>query len=177
MNTSPLRAGQAFPSIVLPLLSDGETDISTKTASGNWKLIVVYRGKHCPLCTRQLLELEALHNDFNEAGVDVIAVSADSKERAIAQLHEVNASYPVAYGLTEKHMKRLGLYISGPQNGTNVEGAFSEPGLFVVNQDGFLQLVDSSNAPFLRPALNNVLAGIKWLRSQTQSFPINGTHA
>lgn len=176
MKTDVLSPGEVFPSIILPLLDGGRVDIAKPTGKHDWKLVLVYRGKHCPLCTNYLLELESNRIAFSNIGIDVIAVSADSEARAIAQLGEIDTTYPVAYGLSQKQMKSLNLYISGPQNGMDVEGPFAEPGLFIINHDGKLQLVDTSNVPFSRPNLGNIAAGMKWLRSQTQEFPINGTH-
>jgi len=176
MNTTTLRPGQTFPSIILPLLGGGETDISKPTGKHDWQLVLVYRGKHCPLCTNYLQELENNRQAFSDIGIDVIAVSADSEARATAQLAEVNTTYPVAYGLSQAHMKALNLYISGVQNGMDVEAPFAEPGLFIINHEGKLQLVDISNVPFSRPDLGNIAGGMNWLRSQTPAFPINGTH-
>lgn len=177
MNTTNLRAGQTFPSMILPLLGGGEADIAKPGSGHDWKLVLVYRGKHCPLCTDYLHTLESLRKQFSGIGIDVIAVSADSESRASTHFAEINHEYPVAYDLNLAQMKALGLYISGPQNGTDVERPFAEPGLFIINEHGELQLVDISNVPFSRPDLSNILGGMKWLRSQTQEFPINGTHA
>lgn len=176
MNTPTLRPGQTFPSIILPLLGGGEADISKPTGKHDWQLVLVYRGKHCPLCTNYLQELESNRQAFSDIGIDVIAVSADSEARATAHLADIDANFSVAYGLSQKHMKALNLYISGIQNGIDVEGPFAEPGLFIINHEGKLQLVDISNVPFSRPDLGNIAGGMKWLRSQTQKFPINGTH-
>jgi len=176
MNISNLRPGQTFPLIILPLLGGGEADISKPTGKHDWKLVLVYRGKHCPLCTNYLRELESHREAFSDIGIDVIAVSADSEARATVQLSEIDASYPVAYGLSQAQMKALNLYISGIQNGIDVEGPFAEPGLFIINHEGKLQLVDTSNVPFSRPDLGKIAGGMKWLRSQTPAFPINGTH-
>lgn len=176
MNRSNLQPGQTFPSIVLPLLGGGETDISKPRGDHDWKLVLVYRGKHCPLCTNYLQELENVREEFSGIGIDIIAVSSDSETRATTHLAEIETQYPVAYGLNLEQMKTLGLYISGPQNGMNVEGPFAEPGLFIINDQGKLQLVDISNVPFSRPNLSNIAGGMKWLRGQTQEFPINGTH-
>ncbi len=176
MTKNALIPGQDFPSITLPLLNGGEVELSQPQSGHDWKLILVYRGKHCPLCSHYLAELESVRAQFEDNGIDVIAVSADSKVRAEAQLAEINHQFPVAYDLNQSQMKFLGLHVSGIKNGMDVERPFSEPGLFVVNEEGKLQLVDISNVPFARPSLSNVAGGLKWLRSQSQKFPINGTH-
>ncbi|WP_282095304.1 redoxin family protein [Epibacterium ulvae] len=174
--THKLAAGKAFPAITLPLLGGGQADLATPAQGHDWKLIVVYRGKHCPLCTTYLKQLEQLREGYSKIGIDIMAVSTDSEARATEQMSEVNPSYPVGYGLTLDQARTLGLYISGVRNGMNVEAPFAEPGFFIVNEEGNLQLVDTSNVPFARPDLQSVLNGLTWLRSQTTKFPVNGSH-
>ena len=57
MKTDKLHAGAEFPS--LPVTSvDGETiDISKPTGNADWQMVVVYRGRHCPMCTKFLNKL------------------------------------------------------------------------------------------------------------------------
>ena len=172
-----LKAGDIFPRINVSTLDGSETELGAASDPSNWKLIIVYRGKHCPICTRYLQELEDHVSDFKRLGVEVIAVSADSQERAKTQTSPVNPSYPVAFDLTIDQMQALGLYISGTRNGIDVEHPFAEPGLFVVNNQGQLQMVDVSNVPFLRPEISAIYKGLKFIRGRTENFPINGTYA
>jgi hypothetical protein len=71
-------------------------------------------------------------------------------------------------------MKTLGLYISDPRSPQETDRPFSEPGLFVINADGAVQIVDVSNAPFARPELKGVANGIKFVRGN--DYPVRGTH-
>ena len=52
--TEKLRAGTAFPDIKLPTLEGPIQSIATPENGCDWKLVVVYRGKHCPICTKYL---------------------------------------------------------------------------------------------------------------------------
>ena len=106
-----------------------------------------------------------------------MAVSADSEIRAIAQMAEVSPAFDVAYGLTVTQMQGLGLYISDPRNGTDVEAPFAEPGLFVLNEDRVLQITDISNVPFARPDLTWIAKGIGFRRGPMKAAPVNGTYA
>ncbi|MBH0021165.1 AhpC/TSA family protein [Pseudoalteromonas sp. SWXJ133] len=176
MTVSVLQAGQVFPNISISKYGGGTLNIATPVDGFDWKMIIVYRGKHCPLCTRYLQELKQALPEFNLLGVDVIAISADSAERTAIQMSEVNPNFEVGYDLTIEQMKQLGLYISGPRNGMNVERAFAEPGLFVINEEGCLQMVDVSNVPFARPPIASMLMGLKYYRNMTDKFPINGSY-
>ncbi|MDN3721636.1 peroxiredoxin-like family protein [Roseibium salinum] len=166
-----------FPAISLPVLGGGRRDISRPRDGLDWMLVVVYRGKHCPLCTTYLRELNAALADLNALGVDVIAVSADSEARAAAQMEEVSPRFDVACGLTIPQMQELGLYISDPRNGMDVDAPFAEPGLFVIDETGALQIVDISNVPFSRPSLEWIAKGIGFRRGPMKDAPINGTYA
>ena len=78
MSSVKILPGTQFPrGIVLPLVSGGTTDLST---SGRQKLVVIYRGQFCPFCQGTLQGVQAKLAALAEAGVDVVAVSADPIE-------------------------------------------------------------------------------------------------
>lgn len=165
-----IQAASRMPPLTLPVVGGGEVDIG----NGNkWEMLVVYRGKHCPICRSYLKTLDGLLDQFKEAGIEVVAVSADTKEKAESEATEEGWRFPVGYGLTQEQMRSLGLYISEPRSPQETDKPFPEPGLFVVNPDGKLQILDVSNAPFARPDLNNVLKGLKFI--QEKQYPIRGT--
>ncbi len=177
MASPKLAAGSAFPAIDLPVLSGGTRSLSVPRSGFDWMLTIVYRGKHCPICTSYLRELNAALPALTALGVDVVAASADSAARATAHMVDVSPEFDVAYGLTISQMQALGLYISGPRNGMDVEAPFAEPGLFVINGNGTLQVIDISNVPFARPSLEWIAKGLGFLRGPVKDAPINGTHA
>ncbi|MFC3120153.1 peroxiredoxin-like family protein [Agaribacter flavus] len=175
MSVKILQAGETFPSVLVKTIDGLETDLAKSGDGFDWKLIVVYRGKHCPLCTNYLKDLNALLPEFNALGVDVVAVSGDSLEKAKAQLAEVEPKFDVAYDLSIQQMRTLGLYVSSPRLGMGADRPFAEPGLFVVNENGQLQMIDVSNVPFARPPLASMLMGIRYYRNMKESYPINGS--
>ncbi|MEO5595647.1 MAG: redoxin domain-containing protein [Lysobacteraceae bacterium] len=165
-----LAAGSTFPQMSWPTVA--HTDYAPAARDG-WRAVVVYRGKHCPLCRKYLVELQQLQARAHELGVDVVAVSADPRDRAAAQVAESGLTFPVACELSVEQMKRLGLYVSAPRSPEETDRPFAEPGLFVINPQGNLQIIDVSNAPFARPALAQVFDGIELI--QTKDYPIRGT--
>jgi len=48
----------------------------------HFTMVVFYRGLHCPICSNYLKDLDNKMDDFQQKGVEPIAVSTDSKERA-----------------------------------------------------------------------------------------------
>lgn len=164
-----LAAGAAFPSITVPAVGGGE--ISPSDLPG-WRIIVVYRGRHCPLCKGYLGKLQALRDDFAGAGIWVAAISADSREKAEADVAEQGWSFPVGYDLSLDQMRRLGLYVSDPISAKETDRPFAEPGVFVINPDGAVQILDVSNAPFARPDLQALLGGLQFV--QARGYPVRG---
>ena len=167
-----LAAGAAFPALAAPRLGGGE--IAPATMAG-WRLVIVYRGRHCPLCKVYLKTLDGLLDDFAAASVSVVVLSGDPEAKAAADLAEHAWRFPLGYGLTVAQMRALGLYVSEPRSPQETDRPFPEPGLFLVNPEGRLQIVDISNAPFARPDLAGVLRGAKLI--QERNYPIRGTLA
>jgi peroxiredoxin len=168
-----MQAGSEFPALSVPKAGGGELELGG--AGGRWKAVVIYRGKHCPLCRRYLKTLDSLLDDFQKADIDVAVASADPKEKAESMAAEEGWRFPLGYGLTLDQMRTLGLYLSDPRSPQETDRPFAEPGLFVVNADGKVQVIDVSNAPYSRPDLAGLLNGIKNTREKNN--PIRGTKA
>ncbi len=74
-----LKAGDSFPHLQATLLDGSSVTLGQPQGDATWQAVFVYRGKHCPLCTKYLNELESYKQAFADAGVDILAVSGDSK--------------------------------------------------------------------------------------------------
>jgi len=176
MSVNKFKAGDKFPDITLPLLGgEEEVPIGQPTGDNTWQMVVVYRGKHCPLCSKYLAQLEEIKDKFYEQEVGLIAVSGDPLVKAQDQAKNVGLTIPVAYGLSIEQMKQLGLYISEPRSPQETDQPFSEPGIFVVNDKGQVQVTDISNAPFSRPDLEHLASGLGFIRDSKNNYPIRGT--
>ncbi len=159
-----------MPELTLDAVGGGRINLG---GTGAWKVVVVYRGKHCPLCKPYLRTLEEARGALEDAGIEVMAVSADPKEKAEADIAEHQWRFAVGYDLAPDDMRRLGLYISNPRSTQETDRPFAEPGLFVVRPDGRVQIVDISNAPFARPPLAPLPGYIAWIRDN--DYPVRGT--
>ncbi|MFY0595239.1 MAG: redoxin family protein [Cognatishimia sp.] len=177
MSSQKTPAGSLFPAITTAKLGGGELTLGTPQAGYDWQMVVVYRGKYCPMCTSYLKELEALLPEFHALGVDVAAVSADPEAKAADQIALVNPSFRVGCDLTLDQMHQLGLYVSDPRSAEETDRPFAEPGIFVVNADGKFQVTDISNAPFALPDLRTLLGGFRFIRNPQNKYPIRGTRA
>ncbi len=176
MKSSKFTAGDEFPGFTLPKVGGGELTLGRPMNGHDWQMVVVYRGKHCPLCTKYLIQLEQLKERFFESGVDVVAVSADDETKASAHVDDMGLSFPVSYGLSIEQMQTLGLYISHPRSPQETDKPFAEPGIYVVNDKGQVQVTDISNAPFARPELEPFASGLRFIRDPENDYPIRGTY-
>src|ERR671910_158700 len=135
-------------------------------------MIVFYRGLHCPICKPYLRELDRALEEFESRGVDVIAVSTDTKERAARSKEEWELGrLPVGYGLEIAKAREWGLFISrGVKEPEPAE--FAEPGLFLVRPDGALYAASVQSMPFARPHFSDVLAAIDYITKN--NYPPRG---
>ena len=173
MSVFKLEAGAEFPSINKSTLDGDSRDLSKPEAGKDWQMLIVYRGRHCPLCTRFLNELAPFKERLAAINIDLVAVSGDSKEQLAEHTSRLEVNFPLFYGLSLEEMKSLGLYISHPRSEQETDHPFAEPGLYVINEQGTLQVVDISNNPFVRPDHENLVSGLEWIRKN--DYPIRGT--
>ena len=176
MMTSKLHPGDMFPALPVHSRDAGVVDIAKPTGDRDWQMVVVYRGRHCPMCTKFLNGLAAFRERLSSIGIDITAVSGDSADQLAEHLDRLgDVNFPLYYGLTEEQMQSLGLFISLPRSEKETDHNFAEPGLFLVNGDGALQVVDISNNPFARPDLEILVSGLEWIRNPDNNYPIRGT--
>ncbi|NKB80843.1 MAG: redoxin family protein [Nitrospirales bacterium] len=174
MGTMKLASGSRLPEITLPLLGGGTVTLGNVQNAGNWQLIFVYRGLHCPLCKQYLAKLESLKDQFLASHAEIVAVSSDPEEKAKAMTESTELTFPVAYGLSIEQMQDLGLYISHPRSPQETDRPFPEPGMFAVNAEGKVHLIDISNTPFNRSNPEELLETVEWI--QENDYPIRGTY-
>lgn len=170
MHDVALKAGSPFPALRWKAVSG---QYVSPAEQAGWRALIVYRGKHCPLCEKYLATLGDLLDGFNAAGIAVSVVSADPLEKAKAESEQCGWKFPVGYDLTMDDMRALGLFISHPRSPEETDRPFAEPGVFVINPAGETQIIDRSNAPFARPDLQSLLAGLQFVIAK--DYPIRGT--
>ncbi len=166
-------AGEVFPKQTVARLGGGTLELGAPQGDHDWQMVIVYRGLHCPLCKKYLKTLEEVAPQLSANGIDAVVVSGDPEEKARAFADEVGVTVPMGFDRSTDQMQALGLYISHPRSPHETDRPFPEPGLFIVNEKGQLQLVDISNAPFARPDLAALAGGLDWIRAN--DYPIRGT--
>lgn len=157
-----LKPRAPVPPLEVPTLDSGIWRLSEQKPK-NFNMIVFYRGLHCPLCKMYLRDLDRKIDDFFKQGVNVIAISSDSKEKAQQSQREWGLSHlKIGYGLPISKAREWGLYVSrGIKEGEPKE--FAEPGLFLVRPDWTLYAASVNTMPFARPSFGEILGALDFI--------------
>lgn len=154
-----LKTRQPAPVLDVSTAGGGKWSLA-KSKPATFTMVVVYRGLHCPICKTYLGELEAKLPEFEKRGVEVIAVSTDSAERAAKSKTEWGLpKLRVGCEMSIAKAREWGLFISRAQKDIEPK-EFSEPGLFLVKPDGALFTASISSTPWARPPLDQMLRAI-----------------
>jgi peroxiredoxin len=166
---------QPAPSLDLALVGGGTTDdLKLGTGEGGrFSLVVFFRGLHCPICRKQLAEIDKRIKDLKAAGIgQIVAVSMETLERSTRIVDEWRlANLPVAYRLTEEAARAWGLNLSHAIKDGEPD-LFNEPGIFILDEDGTLFWSSTATMPFGRPSLDDVIAGVRY--AQEHDYPARG---
>lgn len=164
---SRLLPRRPTPDLSVDLVGGGTWTLSERSPE-QFFLIVAYRGLHCPICHSYLRELDRLAGAFAERGVDVVAVSMDTRERAERSYRDWGLKHvAVGYGLSIDSAREWGLYISTSRGETSTgvlePDRFSEPGLFLVRPDGTLYAASHATMPFARPHFSELITALDFI--------------
>lgn len=152
----------SVPSLDISTLEGHTWSLAAQTPE-NFTFVFFYRGLHCPLCAGQLQDVERHLDAFTQLGIEVIAISSDSEERAKqSQKTWGLKNLTIGYGLTEEQARRWDLYLSkGFKEGEPEQ--FSEPALYVVRPDGTLYATAIQSMPFTRPGAKELAQGFSYI--------------
>lgn len=158
---------QAVPALKVNTLDHGVFDLQAAKPE-RMTLVCFYRGLHCPICAGYLKELERLTPAFAERGVETIAISSDTEERAREMAKKIEAkALRFGYGLPLEKAREWGLYISTSRGKTSIgieePALFSEPGVFLVKNDGTLYYMSVQTMPFVRPSFQEMVGALDFV--------------
>lgn len=172
--TSAIRLvpGNNVPALTVDTLSGSAWNLAAQTPR-NYTMVVFYRGLHCPLCAEYLKQLNSKLSQFHDLGIEVIAISGDTREKAANSAETWGVKdLTLGYGLTREAMQQWGLYVS--KGAFDYEPAyFNEPGLFLIGPNGVLFFASVNNAPYGRTDLDALLGGMDFVLNN--NYPVRGT--
>lgn len=155
-----LTMRQPAPTLDLPLAGGGRFRLG-EAPPRNFSLLIFYRGLHCHRCEGYLGEYEALLPTFDQLGIDVVAVSADTKDRAEQSKTQWRLpNLKIGYALDVDNGRSWGLFVSRGVR-EDEPAIFTEPGLFLVDRQGLLVLAVINSITRMRPYAKDVVETIE----------------
>lgn len=173
-----LTPRQTVPNLDLPLLS-GNRFILGEVPPQRFDLLVFYRGLHCPLCAKYLIELERLSDQFAQRGVRITAISSDEADRAQTMADKIQArGVQLAHGLDMATARAWGLYISQSRGKTSLgieePDRFAEPAVYLIRPDRTLYYGAVQTMPFARPGFEDLLVAVNY--AIERDYPARGEY-
>jgi peroxiredoxin len=173
---SRLIPRRPVPALEIATLDGGTWRLADQRPE-HFTLVVFYRGLHCPICSAYLGDLDRKLDAFKERGVEVIAISSDTAERARQSKDKWQLQHlTIGYGLDLDVARAWGLYISSSRGmtsaGVEEPRLFNEPGLFVIRPDGTLYFASVQTMPFARPGFGDILKAIDFVIAK--DYPARG---
>ena len=166
-----MKPNQSVPALDVPLVGGGRFRLSGGL-SRFFTMVVFYRGYHCPICKTYLRDLDGRLAEFEKLGVEALAVTSDSEDRATKTVAEWELTkLPVGYGLSIEAGRAWGLFVSNAISDKEPP-QFIEPGLFLVRPDGTLYAGAVQTMPFARPGFGDVLAAVRFIKER--NYPARG---
>jgi peroxiredoxin len=169
---------EKVPALSVPLVDAGTFTLGERKPE-SFDLLVFYRGLHCPLCAKYLLELERLAPEFAAKGVNIVAISSDDQERGQKMAEKIQAKgVKFAYGLALPVARSWGLYISQSKGQTSIgieePAKFIEPAVYLVKPDGTLYYGAVQTMPFARPQFQDLLGAVGF--ALDKNYPARGEY-
>lgn len=169
---------QRTPDLQVETLDNGTFTLSGDN-SERGTVICFYRGLHCPICATYLKEFEKQVPEFAARGVNAIAISSDSADRARAMADKIDAqNLRIGYGLDLNKAREWGLYTSTSRGKTSIgieePALFSEPGLFLVTPEQTLYYGSVQTMPFVRPHFAELIGALDF--AIKNNYPARGEY-
>ncbi len=169
-----LTPGQQVPGLSVELAGGGRF-VLNEDAPTHFTMIIFYRGLHCPICRGQLSDFQGKLSAFAELGINVVAISMDTAERAEQTKTDWKLdSLPLGYGMSEDTARAWGLYLSDAIK-DGEPAVFSEPGMAIVRPNGELYHWSLQTAPFGRAKAADLAGMLKFVIEN--DYPVRGRRA
>ncbi|WP_299049255.1 redoxin domain-containing protein [uncultured Polaribacter sp.] len=166
-----IKPREKTPNLSINLVNDTQWNLQDQDPD-NFTMILFYRGKHCPVCKKQLQELQQKINDFTDKGINVIAIITDTEARAKETYKEWKIeSIPVGYEFSIEEARKWGLFISEKISDKEPDN-FVEPGMFIIDKESKFYWSSIQSMPFGRPSFDEVLDGIDYILKE--GYPARG---
>ncbi len=173
---SALIPGFPAPPLQVKLVGGGIWRLAEERPE-RFTMIVFYRGRHCHVCSNYLAELESKLDEFSLRGVNVIAISCDTADRAGPAKQDWKLDrMRIGHSLDRASGCDWGLYITEgkyiTRNGLREPDLFTEPALYLIDPSGKLYFGAVQTMPFARPHFADLLYAVDF--AINKGYPARG---
>ena len=164
------RTGGEIPAFDFKLLGGGIWR-SREPIVGRFTLLNIYRGKWCHQCARHLKELDALVPEFTNRDVGVLAVSADTRERAVEFYEKLGLQHlQVGYEIPIGKARELGVFVSSKAKEEEMP-LFCEPAHFLIGTNHKVFAAWISSCAFARSTPQGILDYVDFIGDKVNKAP------
>ncbi|EAS20396.1 putative peroxiredoxin [Flavobacteria bacterium BBFL7] len=166
-----MKPKEITPQLKVSILNQSEWSLKEQNPE-KYTMIIFYRGYHCPVCKKQLETVAENLSEFKQRGIDVVAISMDTKERAEKSLNEWKINgLAIGHDLPLETAKAWGLYLSKAISDKEPD-LFSEPAIFLIKPNGTLFFASIQTMPFARPKITDLIKSIDFV--EDKNYPARG---
>ena len=101
-----LHPGDVFPELTVQL-TDGRSLVVPEELSGDFGVVLFFRGAWCPYCNAQLRAFQRKTAALADVGAQVVALSADTEQDTAGLIDKHDLTFPVGYGADARHLAQL----------------------------------------------------------------------
>ncbi|ANI89593.1 antioxidant AhpC [Arachidicoccus ginsenosidimutans] len=145
---SPLLDGEKIPMVNIPDAMGKNFDLNAAVAAKP-TILVFYRGGWCPYCSKQLSGLQDIHQDLENMGYQLIAISTDSPDNLsktamkeslnFTLLSDADLSVAKQFGLAYKAPAAYDKILPNSSGGKNTGNLLPVPSVFILDKKGDIQ--------------------------------------
>lgn len=142
-------------------LTVGRSLVVPKEFSGDFGVILFFRGAWCPYCNAQLRAFQRKRATLADLGVRLVALSTDTEQDTAELIEKHRLTFPVGYGANAPLLAQLtGAFV-------NANPLYLQSTGFVLDPDGRVIVSVYSSAAIGRLVPDDVVGLIRYLRANT----------
>jgi peroxiredoxin len=127
--------------------------------AGRFGVVLFYRGSWCPYCNAQLAAFQRAHEELEQAGAGVVALSVDDEATTLELLAKHHLGFPVGYGADAQAIAQAtGAFL-------NPDPVYLQSTGFVLDPEGKVVVSVYSSGAIGRLVPADVIGLIRYLRS------------
>jgi peroxiredoxin len=160
--TTPLTAGDPFPSLSINLVDGAAIDLPD-ALEAHYAVVLLFRGAWCPYCNAQLHAYERARDRLEQLDVRIVAFSTDDEAATRALIDKHGLSFPVGHSADAAEVQAA-------------LGAFAAPDMgylqstgFVLDPAGHIVVSVYSSGAIGRLLPDDVIGLIRYLADETSA--------